>query len=141
MTLRDDVIPTANAARQLIADLGFRRYAVTVRRVTWPGEPGVGAPVVEDLVISPPPKVEDRPERVRWAAPGTFEEGDRRVTKINPLLTRARLGGDPQPGEEWVWLLDDGQGAAEYTAATVPEQRNLAWEVYLRRRARPRGGL
>lgn len=134
MTLRDDLIPVIDFGRQLAADLGLRRHSVTVRLVTWSGEPGDGAPTNTDLVLSPPPKVDDRPERIRWSAPGQVEEGDRLVSRISATYTREQLGGVPQDGEDWRWILTDESGSVEYVAASVAEQKSFGWKVYLRRR-------
>jgi len=133
VTLRDDLIPVVDEARGLINDLGFRRHAVTVRTTTWSGaKPGLGSKSVVELVLSPPPKVRGISSRRLALAPGRFKDGDRVVDRISATYTADQLGGALAANQERVWLID----ADEYTLIGEPTEKNLAWEVTLRRKAR-----
>lgn len=58
MTLRDDLLPTFQYARNLIDDLGLRVHRVIRRKVTWSGGSlRLGEPCVDDLEILPRPKI------------------------------------------------------------------------------------
>lgn len=136
MTLRDDLIPVVDDARQLIDDMGLRRFVVVVRKRTWSGgQLGLGTATNVDLTLAPKPKVGDVPERLVFAEPGKFEAGDRFVRRISATYTRAQLdGGTLAANEELVWMLDD----VEYALVEVAEHRNFEWRALLRRRNRRR---
>lgn len=136
MTLRDDLIPVIDDARQLIDDFGLRRFTVVVRKRTWSGgQLGLGTATNVDLTLSPKPKVGDVPENLAFGEPGKYETGDRLVRKISASYTRAQLdGGTLAAGEELVWMLDD----IEYSLVEVAEHRNFEWRALVRRRNRRR---
>lgn len=135
MTLRDELQPVVDESRQLVADLGFRVYAVTVRVRTWDGgEIGRGETDDADTVLSPPPKVASPSPRLVFAAPGKYEDGDRIVSRISRSYTEDELtGGAPDVDQEVCWLIDDD----EYVLVGQPEKRPLEWRAHLRRRTRP----
>lgn len=136
MTLRDDVIPVVDDARQLIDDLGLRLDTVQTRRRSWSGgQPGSGTATNTDVAITPKPRVKDVPERWIHNAPGRYERGDKMVTRISATYTRAQLtGGTLAAGEEFVWLID----SVEYAVIGEPEEQAFEWRVQLRRRNRKR---
>lgn len=58
MSIRDIALPSIDIARCQIAQIGLRRFSVTLRRRVWSGTyVGDGTPVNHDLVITPTPRV------------------------------------------------------------------------------------
>lgn len=131
MTLRDDLIPTVDAARGLLADLGLRRYTVLVCVVT----PGVGAwddPTETQVELEPAPRV--RLSRRHMAqVPGIFQDGDATVDRISATYERSDL-----EGADKVWRIGevgtDPDDMETFFAVKVDWKNNFGWEVTLRRR-------
>lgn len=85
-TTRDRVLPNMQRARQIIERIGFRRYrTVTIRVRTYPsGERGEGRAEVENLVLSPAPKVRVVRTAQEVTSGGEIEIGDYVISKITP---------------------------------------------------------
>jgi len=144
MTLRDDLQPCVDAARQQLVDLGLRPYTVTVRTRVWSGgEPGSGTPTDTDLELTPRPRVMNPSPRLVAASPGVYEDGDLLVDKISRDYTEAQLTGRAIADDaEVIWVLDDGTTTREYRAVEAPEKaprHNFEWRVHLRRMTRKPG--
>lgn len=100
MSLRTDLIPTIDAARGILDDLGLRVHVVHLRATTWSGDaPGRGTATHADTEITPPPKVGGPPRR-RFDEPGASEGGDVVVSKISATYTEEALRGAT------VWRID-----------------------------------
>jgi hypothetical protein len=143
MTVRDNVLVPLDAARAIIAGLGLRRYAVTVRVRTWSGgRPGAGAATNADLALSPTPRVRTLAPREVAASGGTYEEGDYRVDKITPAFSGPPSGGytpaqlNPEPGadQDVVVLLGGDDGAKVCTLVGAPADRAFGYELIVRPR-------
>ena len=58
MSLRDDLLPVFDDVRATIQGLGLRRFSVILRRRIWDGQQaGEGNVTVEDIVLTPLPRV------------------------------------------------------------------------------------
>ena len=93
MSLRTDLIPTIDAARGILDDLGLRVHVVHLRATTWSGDaPGRGTATHADTEITPPPKVGGPPRR-RFDEPGgtagsRFANDDRRASHAALMCVR-----------------------------------------------------
>lgn len=137
MSIRDDLIPLVDELREDVIDgvAGLRIHTVVVRSRSWSGgAPGSGTATDTDVTLAPVPKVHEPEPRLRLAAPGKYEDGDRVVDRISLTYTRAQLdGGAVGADSELLWLVD----GEPYRVISV-EERYLEWRVHLRRmRARP----
>lgn len=132
MTLRDDLLPCVDDARQIIDDLGLRPYTTIIRTRTWAGgRPGLGATSDVDVTITPKPRVTYPTPRQRTESPGRFEDGDRLIEKISALTySEADLTGDPIASDAEVFFLIDGE---PHRIVGKPEKRNFEWRVQVRR--------
>lgn len=130
MTLRDDVIPVIDEARELVDDLGLRLCTVQTRLRTWTGSvPGDGSSSDVDTDIEPTPKVREPWPRLIADAPGTYETGDRLISKVSATYTEAQLtGGTLFNSQEW-WILIDGD---PHRVMGV-EKRTFEWRIHVRR--------
>jgi len=129
-TVRDRVLRPINRARQIMARLGFRRYAVTRRIRTWtvngaPCRPGTKGAVStnEDLDFTvsngAPPKVRMVTEVEIVNSAGRFQQGDLRISRITPVFA----GGGYSPSDivpvilavnqECCWILTGDEGSFE----------------------------
>ncbi len=138
MTLRTDLAPVVNDARQIVDDLGYRLYDVTIRTSTWPATVGRGTPVIVNTVITPRARVEREAPNFRYSQIGRFQEGDRFVRKINQTLTRAILEGPAGPLVETVYILtpvSEPAKAATYTLVGEPTQKPHEWQLHLRKKS------
>lgn len=143
MAVRDNILVPLDAARGIIAGLGLRRYAVTVRVRTWAGgRPGAGAATNADLVLSPTPKVRAIAPREVASSGGTYEEGDYRVEKITPAFvgppaggyTAAQLHPEPAANQDVVVVLAGDDGEKVCTILGAPVDRAFAYELTVRPR-------
>lgn len=135
MALRDNLIPVVDSARQIVADLGFRRVEVVVRSIAG-ADDGLAALASDaddgtatDLTLDPPPRVSDWVVRGPDPA-GLYQEGDQLVTRISATYTEAELN----PGGNSVWLLDDVEHAL---IKLLPQSRPgskvfLGWSAVVR---------
>src|SRR6185369_7179087 len=58
MSIRDRILPKIDKARSIVANVGLRRFAVTLRRRVWSGRyANDGTVTNEDIVITPLPRV------------------------------------------------------------------------------------
>jgi hypothetical protein len=94
VTVRDNILPILDNARGIVANLGLRRYSVTIRRRTWSGsKPGLGIATNDDLVLTPTPRVRLVSAREIASSGGTYQEGDFRIDRITPRFTSPTVGG------------------------------------------------
>ena len=134
MTLRDDLIPCVDSARDIINDFGLRPYVVLMRTRTWSGtQPGDGTATDVDVAIAPVPKVSHPSPRLIANSGGTIQEGDRMVSKISASYTEAQLTGNPLAANAEVWWVIDGD---LYTIVGVPSKKNFEFRMQLRSAAR-----
>lgn len=135
MTLRDDLIPCVDECRELIDDLGLRRFTVETRVRTWhDGEPGAGESSDVITAITPKPVVKPPSPRTIAGSAGFYEIGDRVATKVSATYTRAQLTGEPlKSNQAFAWLID-GQPFQVMSA----EPGNFGWTVHLRQLNRKR---
>ena len=134
MTLRDDLIPCVDSARDIINDFGLRPYVVLMRTRTWSGsEPGSGTSSDVDVAIDPVPKVSYPSPRLIANSGGTIQEGDRMVSKISASYTEAQLTGNPLGANVEVWWMIDGDF---YTIVGTPSKKNFEFRLQLRSAAR-----
>lgn len=135
MSLRDDLVPVVDAARQIVADLGFRRVEVVIRRITGADDgiamllTGANRGTATDLTLDPPPRVSDWV--IRGPDPGgLYREGDQLVTRISATYTESQLN----PGGNSVWLLN---GEPHGLIKLIPQSRPgskvfLGWSAVVR---------
>lgn len=97
MTLRDSCLPIFESARVLLADVGLRRYDVTMRVVTWSG-PRVGDGT--RTAVDAPLAIQGRRPGVRQvsqkdiiASGGKYQDGDYRIGPFTPSFP----GGGLEP--------------------------------------------
>lgn len=95
MSLRDDLLPVFDDVRSTIQDLGLRRFAVTLRRRVWDGpQAGDGNVTVQDIALTPPPRVRvlvatDR-QMIDILVTGSYASTRLyRIDKITPRFTRS----------------------------------------------------
>lgn len=143
MAVRDNILVPLDAARGIIAGLGLRRYAVTIRRRAWSGgAPGAGTATNTDIVLSPTPRVRALAPREVAGSGGTYEDGDYRVDKITPAFVGPPVGGytptqlNPVPatGEDIVVLLVGDDGTKVCTIIGAPADRAFGYELVVRPR-------
>lgn len=129
MTLRDDLIPTYNAARGIVDGLGLRQDSVIVRSFTDPApdpDPlvtALTARVPHNLQITPRPRVHDNAFKI-GSVFGEHETGDRMVDRISLTYTEAQL----DPGEDAVWVINGDP----YRLRALREH-NSQWKARVRR--------
>jgi len=150
MSLRDDVLPPIDAARQIIDDLGFRRFSLTIRKRSWtingsavaPGTPGATA-TRTDLVITPRPRGRSVSEAEIAASGGTYKQGDIRFDKITPAFSGAQGSGGYTPAqlyptftaasEDICCIVTDDEGTFEATIVSFQAERSFTVEMVVRR--------
>lgn len=133
MTLRDDLQPTVDNARALVAGFGLRPRTVIVRSRVWSGgKLGAGAAADTDLTISPAPKVREPPARWISDAPGRYEAGDIVVEKVSRTYAESLLTNPVTPGHELLFVVD----GREYRLIDAPTLLSWGWSLHLRRRTR-----
>ena len=137
MTLRTDLIPVVDEARDLIDDLGLRLYTVQTVTRTWSGaRRGEGTATDVAVTLSPTPKVSDPPPRRNPELGGRTEVGERQVSRISASYDVDDLtGGALGASQEFFWLLD----GVPYRVVGIPEKRAFEWRVQLARMARTPG--
>lgn len=149
-TLRDQLLSLVSGLRQIPADLGFRRYGLTVRVSTWSGaEPGLGIATNSDVTISPKPDVRFVSVKEIAASGGTYQEGDFFVSKITPYFAGPPAGGytpaQLRPAvsadnQDVVYVLTGDEGAIECALIEEhlgkPRGSALRYALVLRRRTR-----
>lgn len=126
MTLRDDLLPVFNGARQLIQDLGLRQTRVIRRIRTWSaGEVGLGALTVSDFEFTPRPKVENRGNGIVLVSKVTpdYSGGGYTLDEIRPTLTA---------GQDLIYILigPDG-GEHPYQLVEVNPRKNFGYSFEL----------
>jgi hypothetical protein len=134
VTLIDDLIPVVDETRELIADLGLRRYSVALRLRTWDGGAlGRGTATDVDTDVEPTPRVRPpSPHRIATSG-GAVLDGDRVVDRISATYDEDDLtGGALAAGEEFSWLIDGNP----YSLINQPEKQTFGWKVLLRRKNR-----
>lgn len=140
MTVRDNVLVPLDAARGVIAGLGLRRYAVTVRTRTWSGgAPGAGTATNADRVLSPTPRVRAVSPREVAASGGTFEAGDYRIDKITPAYagggyTPSQLVPVPAGDQDVVVVLAGDDGTKVCTIVAASHDRAFGYALVVRPR-------
>lgn len=93
MTIRDACLPIFESARVLLADVGLRRFDVTMRVVVWSGQTvGEGTKTTTDT----PLRIQGKRPGVRRvkqddviASGGTYEDLDLRIGPFTPAFTGA----------------------------------------------------
>lgn len=129
MTVRSDLIPVVDAARQVVADMGLRVRSVVVVNVA--GISGTGMDATESLgtptTITPTPRVRGTADR-RAYQPGIYEEGDLIVDKISASYTESQL----LPTASSRWLIN----GSDHYAVVGMEPGSFGWRVHLRRMKR-----
>ncbi len=139
MSLRSDLLPTFQATRVLINDLGFRTNNLTISTKTWAsGRPGVGSATYSSITITPPPKIREVSAREIASSGGRYQEGDLRVTKITPAFS----GGGYTPaqirpttvtsGVEVLYVVA-GPSAGDYRLVDSDFSKNFGYELTIRR--------
>lgn len=143
MAVRDNVLKPIDKARAIVANLGLRRYTVTIRRRAWSGgAPGAGVATHTDLLLSPTPRVRALAPREVASSGGTYEEGDYRVDKITPTFlgpppggyTPAQLNPEPGAAEDVVVVLAGDDGTKVCTIVGAPADRAFGYELIVRPR-------
>ena len=140
MTVRDNVLVPLDAARAVIAGLGLRRYAVTVRTRTWSGgAPGAGDASNADLVLTPTPRVRALSTREVASSGGTFESGDYRIDKITPAYagggyTPEQLSPVPAADQDVVVVLAGDDGTKVCTIVGSSHDRAFGYSLIVRPR-------
>lgn len=122
MTLRTDLIPVVDDARQLVDDLGLRvRGDVIVRSSTVTGTGLAATTSSSDLTLSPRPRVSLVSQRS--AQPdGLYRAGNIIVDRISATYTRSQL----DTGAQGVWIIDGKQ----HRLLSL-EQRAFRWRAVL----------
>lgn len=160
MTLRDDLLPTFDMARQIIHDLGLRRFAVTIRRRTWSGRvEGEGVATDYDLGITPAPRVRDVTARdltlleaeQRAAGQGDVVGNLYRVSSITPRYTQNGVTGgylaeqlrlwpntDTGAVDNLICLVGDDGLLRECLQVTFEQDRAFGYSMLVKEIDRPR---
>lgn len=144
MTVKTSVLTPINNARAIIAQLGFRPFALTIITRVWTGiRIGQGATVDTRLEITPAPRVRVVSLREVASNVGTLREGDWRVDKITPFdgvsvgWTEAQLRPKATDNKtEILYELAGPEGALLHTLVRADFDRNLGYALYLRRTRR-----
>lgn len=131
MSLRTDLIPCIDDARQVIEDLDLRVHLVVIRTRTWDGpQRGEGAKSDADLTISPRPLVSYPSPRLIAARPGKFEKGDRVVSKITRTLAESDMDDSGLSGVQERFVLINGD---EFRVVGRVEVHNFEYKLQVRR--------
>lgn len=146
-TVRDKVLPAIDKACTIIARLGLRRYAVTVRRRAWSsGRVGEGTTTDTDLTITPAPRVREVSAYQIFQSNGTLRTGDFTIDKITPRYTAPTTGGyqpsqiDLQPtsaAEEVLILLAGDEGTFECTVVEKYFDRAFGYRLVVHPKSGP----
>jgi hypothetical protein len=125
---------------------GDRQHVVKLVRRTWSGkERYQGEDHLEEIVLSPPPRVmfENLQSRSYTLRPeGRQEDGVVKVTEISLAAYQEDdlTGGDIPPNVEFYWALEDAHGQGlrrrEYVLFGPPiadREKDIGWTVYLKR--------
>lgn len=129
MSLVSDLIPVVDAARQMIADTGFRVHVIQTVHLTWTNGVGIGTPEVVRTPITPIPKVLKYTTEQIMQSGGAITDADLNVSKISARYTLEELNGGVLPrGQEFFWDVD----GVLYTFIGY-QKRALGWNVQIRR--------
>lgn len=108
MSLRDDLIPLVDDARQLAVDVGVRVRPVTRVVRTWTGaKPGAGTSSEVSADLTPTPKVRDAVQ-VQYGPAGAYETGDLLVTRVSAAYGQADLEGTTLEANQELFYLIQG---------------------------------
>jgi hypothetical protein len=146
----DDLVPTIDEVRADIhAIVGDRQYVVTVVTRAWPsgriGDRSGGQPVVGELVLAPPPRVEfvAGPDKVEFElrGGGREENGGVVLTEISLSYTEDQLCPRRLPeNTEVFYRITDALGNAVRMRHFVPSapprtdrEKDIGWKVKLTR--------
>lgn len=128
MTLRDDLLPVFEGARQLIQDFGLRQHRIWIRAGQWStNETLLGALTNTDVELLPRPKV-------RELGPNRLE-----ASKITPEF--ATGGWDPldllpdaAPGSDFYFVVRNPRGDLNpYALIDVNATKNFTFTLVLER--------
>lgn len=125
-TLRDDILPVISDAWQLVNDLGFSPYTVTVRTRTWSeGQVQLGTPTISDLVLIPSPDIAemdgDNSLKVSAITPA-FAGGGYTVAQLNPAITA---------GVETYYIVDGPNGSNAYSLRSIDSSDSVEYKLVL----------
>jgi uncharacterized protein YjdB len=159
MSLRDDLLPVFNDTRQVIDDLGLRRFQVTLRRRVWSGgkDVGDGTPTNQDIVITPSPKVrfqspDARQMQYLLTSGGSIRDRYYLINKITPAYVdpltglsggyspdqlRLRVGPDLVNVEAIVVLVGDDGMKRECTQILLEDDRSFGYSMLCQEVDRP----
>lgn len=128
MTLRDDLLPVFNDARELIHDLGLRTSSLTVRTRTWSsGKARMGTSSDSDLVITPRPKIREAngdTELLVGPITPSYSGGGYTPTQLNPQPTLVA-------GQEVLYVVTSPAGTKTYTAASIDTSKSFGYYLKL----------
>lgn len=126
MTLRTDLLPVFDDARQIMQDFGLRTTRVTIRVRTWSGgKVKLGTPTDVDTEILPRPRVRELDTRRV------------KVDKITPQhatggYSRQQLRPDDAAGLEYFYRLVTPDGVTrDYALTELDTSRNFGYELTL----------
>jgi len=147
MALREKLLPVLQNKRAFIESLGLRPNALTIRKRTHIGTPGVDAYIDEDLVITPKPRVREVSTREISGSGGRYAAGDLRIDKITPQYTDATGTHGYTPaqidptiatrGVDVIYLIT-GTLAGDYALVDANVDRNFGYSlVVTRKRSTP----
>lgn len=164
-TLRDALLPVADALRQLPQVFGLRRYGVTIRRRVWSGTyPGDGTPVDQDIVLSPIPRVrnsfssstlspqalqyilangnviDDRYYQIQSITP-SYNDGNGHAGGYTPQQLRLITSPDVKNVENIVVIVGDDGYKRDCVQVTFEQDRAFRYTMLVHESDRPRAGL
>ncbi len=144
---RADLIPCVDAARKCVEDLGLRTEPVEIVTREFAGFTGLGLPddglqlgagAVTELsrvVIDPRPVVTQPSPRLIASDPGTFERGDRIISKVTRTLDASDftnegmgVGAGGEKRERFFEISGES-----YRMVREPSVENFEWVIHVRR--------
>lgn len=164
-TIRDRALVPLDRARAKIQQVGLRRFAVTLRRRIWAGAyAGDGAVTVQDIVLTPMPRVRfheggttGNPAALEYIIANGNQISDRlyKIDKITPFFTRRNgsTGGytvdqlrmRPSPDvanvEPIVIMVGDDGYARECVQKVIEHDRSFGYSMIVAETDRPRAAL
>jgi len=143
-TTLQGILPSIDAARQTVQNLGFRLTRVILRVRTWTGATiGVGTFTDVDTEIIPRPRVRQQiagkdaymPLNQNYTNAGLIYEGQLKVDRITTTITVAQLESAPSENQRGYVILQGADGGEVASTMFIidgaPVRETTQWSIML----------
>ena len=144
-TTLQGILPSIDAARQVVANLGFRLVRVFLRVRTWTGPTiGVGVFFDVDTEIIPRPRVRQQvakdsfmPLDQNYTNAGLVFTGGLQVDQITTTIDVSQLEASPTENQRGYVVLQGADGGQEATTLFIidgaPVRETTQWSMVIRK--------